>query len=285
LAAYHTTGQYSSGGSYKSDAFYYSMDKRLKDRFTISIENIIITDSLVNYRQTNYFGRDNFFISSGFRLGGIIGRFHAGKTMITDTTFAVTYPDMGTLHRQVQLIPSGWVTGLQAMGDVYKFGYSLLFIHSLYQNVYEYKDEYQYNTASDTSLVYKYEEDEKFNQIALTLSKQLGKHIFRGGWITQTFPQATYQSASIVWEWAVTKTLYSTIYFQKGKARFMVDPVILLLDNNPDILRNIFNLRAAWRFNPHWTVTGVFSTNSYHSGGMADTYHINYWALGLQLRF
>ncbi|NOZ08315.1 MAG: hypothetical protein GXO91_05505 [FCB group bacterium] len=285
LGTYYTSGDYSSGGSYSSKAFYYSMDKRLKDRFTISIEDITITDGPVNYRQMNYFGRDNFFISSGLSIGGIIGRFQADRSLITDTTLAVNYADTGILHRQVRLDPSGWVTGLQATGEVYKLGYSLSFIHSLYQDIYAYEDEYQYETISDTTLVYAYHQEESFDQLTLTVSKQLGKHIFRGGWMTQNFSHTTYHTASGLWEWAMTKTLYSTLYFQMGKARYTVDPAILLLDNNPDILRDIVSFRTAWRATPHWTLTGVFSNHGYDSVTTEVSYHVNYWALGLQFRF
>ncbi len=285
LAAYHTSGEYSSGGSYNSNALYYAMDKRLKDRFTISIEDITITEGPVSYRQTNYFGRDNFFISSSLSLGGIIGRFLADNSLISDTTMAVNYADTGVLHRQIRLNPSGWVSGLQALGEIYNFGYSLSFIHSMYQDVYAYKDEYLYDTIADTTLVYAYHEEKSFDQLTLTLSKRLGKHIFRCGGMTQNFPRTTYQSASVIWEWAAMKTLYSTLYFQLGKARYTVDPVILLLDNNPDILSNLLSLRVAWRIAPHWTFTGVFSNHGYDSVAAAKTYHVNYWALGLQLRF
>ncbi len=285
LSTYHTEGKYSSSGDYISNAFYFSMDKRNKDRFTVSIEDITISDGLYQYKQTNLFGRDNFYINSGLSIGGILGRFNAESSVILDTTESVSYPGSGTLHRVVRSEPSGWVTGFQIMGDLPWFGYSVSYLNSKYVDVFDYVDQYEYNSYPDTTLSYSFYEQENFDQFNLLLSKRWGEHIFRMGMIQHQFPHDTYFSTSINWDWTVTESITTSVYYSKGEGRYTVDPSLLLLDNNPDILTDVLNLRTAWRMTTHWTLTGIVSNHRYDSNQTSELYYVNYWAIGLQLRF
>ncbi len=288
-SVFYTAGQYSTGTDYRSVAGYFSMDRKWQDRFTVSLEQITITDPTAEYRQQNILGRDFFYIRPWLVLGGIAGWFQVDplKEDLPDEDFYLsgsTNPD-GTNFRSVYYENSGWITGFQITGDLPRFGYAVSYIASWYDFIERYENHVVFfNDMPDLTFRTRSLYPLDFDQLSLTFSRMVGKHIFRLGGTLQNFTDTRYQSVHGIWEWSPVENVYSTLSMGAGDSRYTVEPFALLINNNPDILKGYLSWNLTVRASTHWYLVGSVSTHRYkQTEGI--TYHAEYAALGIRFRF
>jgi len=248
LSVYGTSGQYSTGEEYVSKAVYFSMDRRLKDGFTVGYEDLTITTASTTYRQYNTLARDVFWIKPQLRFGGIIGHITTNQT------------------------DDGWLWGTQVEGDLPWFGYALGYTYSDYQNWQPLFTDL--NNVADIFV----------EQWDLSLSRWFGKHVFRTGMMYQTMDSLTYTTFSGSWVYQPTKSFFLAATYSLGESRYSIDPYTLILDNNPDILKRMFSFRAGYRFTANWSLTIVASRHNYSRIKDPD-YRADYIAFGVQVRY
>jgi hypothetical protein len=247
VSVYQTMGDYSTGESYRSRAVYLAMDRRMKDGFVVGYEDLRIGTDTTTYRQYNVLARDVYWILPELRVGGVVG------------------------HLETNLTDDGWLWGAQAEGDLPWLGYAVGYIHSDYQNWQPVFTDLQ-NTTEIT-----------IDQWDLSLSRRLRNHIFRVGLLKQRMDRQRYTLWSGQWTWQPVEALILSAAYASGESRYSVDPYLLLLDNNPDVLERVVNLRAAYRLTPNWTAMVVLSQHHYRRLE-TTSYQVKYLAVGIQLR-
>ena len=285
MGSYYTHGEYSTGQIYKSQMGYFSMDKRWKDRFSLALEKITISGGEKTYNQTNFFGRDYFYIKPEIGVGGIVGLF---KTDTTFTTVVDTSNSFGDIIKKSKDEHHGWVVGVQISGDLPWVGYATSYIRSDYQYIYRKSDEYRYdesNEFTDTTYVYDYYIHEPVDQWSIQLSRRIGNHIVRLGGSVQQFNTDMLTTTSGVWTWTISDQLGSTLSAGFGKSRYTIEPALLLLNNNPDFLRKSASFRLSWRVFINWRLKGVVSYQEFQPLIENPRYHVVYGAIGIQGRF
>lgn len=248
ISLFGTTGQYSTGEDYSSKAVYFSMDRRLKDGFTVGYEDLSITTDSTTYRQYNTLARDIFWIKPQIRFGGIVG------------------------HIVTNLTDDGWLWGTQIEGDLPWFGYALGYTHSDYQNWQPLFG----NIQNTTEIL--------IEQWDFSLSRRVSKNVFRLGLTQQSMGPDRYRTISTAWLFQPYPSTFITLHYAFGESRYAVDPYALLLDNNPDVLNRVVSLRAGYRITPNWSVNAVYSNHRY-TGVTDEPYRVKYFAVGIQVRY
>lgn len=284
LGSYYTYGEYSTGQIYQSKMGYFSMDRRWKDRFSIAVEKIKITGDDKSYNQTNFFGRDYFYIKPEISLGGIVGVFQTDTTYTTDMDSSNS---SWNVERKSKDEHHGWVVGVQISGDLPWLGYAASYIRSEYQYIFRKADEYHYDESigeQDTTYFYDYYFYEPVDQWAVHLSRRIGNHVVRLGETIQQFDTEILSTTSGGWDWTISDNFGSTLSAGFGKSRYAVEPALLLLNNNPDNLTKTASLRLSWRVLVNWRLTAVVSYQEFQPIEHSK-YHITYGAIGIQGRF
>ncbi len=281
-SAYYTYGKYSDGKQYRSYAGYVSMDRRWRDRFAISYEDLKVTTDSTVYRQYNVLGRDFFWIKTGFRIGGIVGFFDSNIGL--DTMFVNSLSQ----EKQTETHLNGWIAGTQITGDLRRFGYAVSYIHSEYFNVEHVTDIRNYPerfSLNDTTYYYDEISEIFVNQYTGIIGKKFGDHIFRLGGMVQQVNDDYMYSAIGTWLWQPTDPLSISASLNIGESRFSVDPYALVINNNPDVLRDLSNINITYRINTNWHLIGVYSFHRYETLEDDKPYHSNFFTIGFQGRF
>ena len=246
----YTVGNYSNDRNYRSERIALSLDRRNQDLFVVTYEHLKIDDNFGRYAQDNVLIRGSFWIKPEFRLGSIAGIVQSNS------------------------IEEGWLIGAQVEGDVPWFGYSADYTFMefqgweplpLYWDITEYP----------------------ITQWSFGLSRGLGPILFRVvGW-TQNTVNHDYFKITGKSSLAIGYHLSMTIYGEWGKSRYALDPYLLVLDNNPDILKHTLGFYTSFRFTPNIYLS--FETNkkyyspAFHYEGSGD-YDTTYHVFGFLLR-
>jgi len=304
-SVYYTYGKYSNGDDYRSISGYLSMDRRWRDRFAISYEDLKITGDNMDYRQYNILGRDFFWIKTGFRIGGIVGFFDSSTleetwqdSLVADSLWVnqrgvVQDVKYASSEHKSNTHLNGWIAGTQITGDLKWFGYAISYIHSEYFNIEHKSDAYFYEEPflenwflyNDTTYYYDNINETYVNQYTGIISRQLGNHLFRAGGMLQYVNDSPMVSAIGTWIWQPLDPLSISTSLMIGESRYSVNPYALLINNNPDVLQDLSNIHITYKLNTNWHLIGVYSFHRYETIVDRKPYHSNFFTIGIQGRF
>lgn len=239
---YNTTGTYTDGGSSVSKAGYFSMDRRSKDGFVIGYEDLLIEKDNDTYRQFNWMGRDVFWIKPSLRFIGLVGHLSSSNS------------------------DDAWIAGVQAEGDLPWLGYSFGFIRSDYQlwNPYALFDTWE-NLLID--------------QYDFHLSRKLGPVVARLGTMNQKVDDNNYSMIQLTITGNIIDKITGSVSYSSGESLYAVDPYLLVINNNPEILNESMAIRSTYKLNPNFYISGIWTQHKY------DLYNIQYLSVGLTGRF
>ncbi len=243
-SSYYTTGDYSNGKQSVSKTIYWSMDERQKNGFVLGYEELIISSDNGDYEQYNLLTKDMFWIKKQLRLGGLAGRMTSNDT------------------------DNGWFLGGMVEGDLKWFGYSFGLIQSNFQ---------QWHLFSDQLAEW---DNVHIKQVNSVLSRRVGRITIFLGQQYQEFQDETYTTNSFSLSGYFYEKLGLTISGSFGESRYSIDPYLLILNNNPEILKKNLSGKLVYRINPNWYIHGSFAFHEYES-----EQSINYSSFGIQCRF
>ncbi len=303
IGGYYTNGDYASGQTSHSAFTYLALDKHNKDQFSVSYESLAIKSDSSSYSQFNIFVKDKFWIKSYLQIGTIFGLMKSKPlvTILTDTTWQTSGNNIFSIAEDsYEDYHHGWVAGILLLGDFPWFGYSL----SALQSQYNYYSDLQYNIIyppDSTGFIpypgdtlsgnYQYYARQDITQLSYTLSKQLGSHIVSLGQLFLSINDELLQSFHGSWRWWPAPALELNLNAAIGKSRYTIDPDLLILNNNPDILRRLAGLKLSYRFATNWTITGLLSHHKYDVVDLEfdqvenTSYTVDYFSMGIQGRF
>lgn len=244
-STYLTQGEYSNGNTSISKSGYISMDRRGKDGFVIGYEDLLLKIDSVEYRQFNWMARDIFWIKPSIRLAGIAG------------------------HIETNNKDYAWISGVQIEGDLPWFGYSHSYIRSDYQN-FQYINPY----TLDESWI-----QNKIDQIDFHLSKKFKYFTTRIGLIRQQIEGINYSTTQLSLSGAIMKKLTYSLLFSQGENVYAIDPYLLIINNNPEILTQSISIKSSYKINPNLYLSGVWTTQSYKN------FEVDYLSIGITGRF
>ncbi len=250
VSTYFTQGNYTDGRKYVSQAGYFSMDRRLKDGFTLGYEEITIKDSSYVYQQYNTVARSVFWIKPQLRLGA-------------------------TMARVVDSIGGkSWFWSGQIEGDWPWFGYALAYTYSDFQAATAiYGSASRFNTA--------------VRQWDLILSRQVEGHVFHVGTVLQKLGSQRYNRWLVSWTYTFPDKSGLTAAYSGGTSRFQLDPFTLILDNNWDEINDTFVFEGWYRVSPHFTLIGSYAQRAYTTvlTGTPESFKVRYLVAGLAIRY
>ncbi|KPL07446.1 hypothetical protein AMJ86_04485 [bacterium SM23_57] len=250
VGGYYTVGEYSTARTYRSQKAMISMDRRSKDLFVLDYEHLSIEDDLSTYKQDNVLIRNLFWIKPEFRIGNIAGYIQSNST------------------------EEGWLLGAQLEGDLPWFGYSMAYSYSEFQGWESMSTYWDITTYPIT-------------QWSVGISKKLGPVIVRTQAVTQNTWGVNYWKCSGKVIANLLKNIYVTLYGETGESRYALDPYLLVLDNNPDILHQSYGLYAVYQVHTNISLSCEALRKEYSPifeyTGSTD-YHVQYLVFGIQLR-
>ena len=245
---FYTIGNYSNNQDYVSKSIYLSLDRISRDSFTAGYEKLTIDGNFDFYEQESVIMRSVSWIKPEIRIGFLAGLVQSNS------------------------IWEGWLLGSQMEGDLPWFGYAL---------DYSYLDlQWLDNVTLDTLR-------HPATQWGLTISRFLRSHIahFRiASCNSETRSRLMYSSG-------IRISLRSGTYLDSGirwnEGRFYLDPYLLLVDNNADVLKRSYKMKLTHRMFTNLSATVGWSMNYYTSVVQSiyfDDYHVQYWTAGLLFR-
>ncbi|MBT3300221.1 MAG: hypothetical protein HOB40_01855 [Candidatus Marinimicrobia bacterium] len=250
VTGYATSGQYSDEGSSFSQAGYISMDRRSKDGFVLAYEDLTIEKDGETYRQFNWMGRDAFWIKPSLRFVGIVGHLESPS-------------------ENESLIGSddAWLAGGRIEGDLKWFGYSTGFIRSDYQIWFPWslREDVWYNLLID--------------QFDLQLSRKIGPVVMRIGLTQEKIDDKNYTTNSMLVSGRFREKCTASFSFSQGESLYAVDPYLLIINNNAEILNQTMALRGTYKVSPNFYISGVWTQHKY------VPFDIRYLSIGLTGRF
>jgi hypothetical protein len=254
LSGYYTFGDYSNGSIYSSQAVYFSMDRRLKERFIVAFEQMKIkTNGAPDYIQYNVLARDMFWIKPYLQIGGMFGK-------ITSPT-----------------LDHGWIVGAQISGNTKWFGYGFSTTQSDYDSHISHEggvSDYFYPDSLD------YYTDFIVYQKDYSILRSIKNHTFQFLYSTQDIEENSHAFYSAFWTYTPHDYFVITAGYGQGESRFSVNPYSLLINNNPSLLENFYSLKNSLRVHTNWTINLVYSLHNYE-----NSLNIEYYAIGIQGRF
>ncbi len=301
VGGYYTHGEYSSGAQYQSKMGYLSMDKRWKDRFTLSIESVEITSDSSSYSQTNIFAKDHFWINSKINIGGIVGIVFTPTNEKSYESYESPNPTWHiTTSTDEQNYQQGFITGMMISGDLSWVGYSTSILRFQFNDYYDWTkttisqiDSTILNPGSiDTTVTTSsFYHGINASQITYSISKQLRNHSFTLGQMLQKIEDDSNFMTTGIWNWKPIENLDIGITLSKGQSRYSIDPYVMIINNNPDWLVSLSNVNISFRLLTNWMITGVWSKHRYRQEYADDEgmniphYFVDYIGIGLQGRF
>ncbi|MBC8196939.1 MAG: hypothetical protein H8E60_03535 [Candidatus Marinimicrobia bacterium] len=244
-STYLTQGEYSNGNTSISKSGYISMDRRGKDGFIIGYRDLLVKTENGDYRQFNWMARDIFWIKPSIRLAGIAG------------------------HIETNNKDYAWISGVQIEGDLPWFGYSHSYIRSDYQN-YQFTNEYSYNKEWVKNEV---------EQIDFHLSKKFKYFTTRIGLIRQQIESINYYITQLSISGKIKKKLSYSLLFSQGENKYAIDPYLLIINNNPEILTQSMSIKGSYKINPNLYISGVWTIQSY------ENFEVDYLSIGITGRY
>ena len=246
----YTVGSYSNDRTYRSGKVTMSLDRRNQDVFVAAYEHLKIDDNFGVYTQDNVLIRGSFWIKPELRLGSIAGIMQSNS------------------------IEEGWLIGAQIEGDVPWLGYSADYTFMEFQGwepLPLYSDITEY----------------PITQWSLGLSRKIGPAVLRVIGSTQNTMNHNYFKIAAKSKLAIGYHLAMMLYVESGESRYSLDPYLLVLDNNPDILKRTLGFYMSFRFTPNISLS--FEANRKHYSpafrfeGSSD-YDVTYFVFGFLLR-
>ena len=246
----YTIGDYSTNRTYRSEKVVVSLDRRGRDTYVASYEHLTIEDDIGTYKQDNVLLRSSLWLRNEARIGMLGG------------------------YIQSNSIEEGWLLGAQIEGDLPWFGYSV---------------DYTYEQFRRWDLTYYWiVSDFPISQWNFGLSRKIGILHVRAEALTQN----SQSTENLRWLAKATIDpgidLAVTLYGSTGESRYAVDPYLLLIDNNPDILNQSYGVYTTYRLTPNFTLSCEALRKEYSPRydfiGITD-YHVGYLGFGIQTRF
>ncbi|MFQ6677968.1 MAG: hypothetical protein ACE5D0_06560 [Fidelibacterota bacterium] len=243
-SSFYTAGEYSNGSQSISKTVFWSMDERKKNGFVLGYEELIISSDNGDYEQYNLLTKDMFWIKKQLRLGGLAGRMTSNNT------------------------DNGWFLGGLVEGDFKWFGYSFGLIQSNFQ---------QWHLFSNQLAEW---DNVNIKQYSGVISRRIRSITIFAGAQYQEFQEETYITNSISLSGFFYGKFGLTVSGSFGESRYSFDPYLLILNNNPEILKKNLSAKLLYRINPNWYIHGAFALHEYEY-----EQSINYSSIGIQCRF
>jgi hypothetical protein len=250
VSGYYTIGEYSIDRTYRSEQAIVSLDRRGKDALILGYEHLAIKDDFGTYKQDNILFRNVLWLQSKFRLGSIAGLVLSNS------------------------VDEGLLLGGQLEGDLPWLGYSLDYTYLEFQG---WELQSPFWVTIEHPIV----------QGGVGISKKISRLIVRAHIVGQRTGGNGYllSSAKIVCD--VGKDLFITVHGSIGESRYAIEPYLLVVDNNPDILKLSFGVHTFYRVTPNVSISGEALRKEYSPAfdlQWNTTYHVKYLVFGIQLR-
>jgi len=250
ISGIYTLGDYSMDRFYRSEKVFVSMDRRRHDMIVAGYEHLTIADDLGIYRQDNLLFRGVFWLRPEFRLGSVAG------------------------VSQSNSVNEGWLIGAQAEGDLPWFGYSADYTFLEFQGWQPQQNDWIVSEFPIT-------------QWTFGISQAYGPILLREVVSAQSTRGNDYLKVTGKIACRIGDRLVGTLYGESGESRYALDPYLLVLDNNPDILNLSFGLHVSYQVVRNLSVSCEALRKEYtpvfRFDGSTD-YHVRYLAFGLLLR-
>jgi len=250
ISGIYTLGDYSTDRHYGSEKVFVSVDRRRKDMLVAGYEHLTITDDFGTYRQDNLLFRGVFWLRPEFRLGSVAG------------------------ISQSNSVSEGWLIGAQVEGDLPWLGYSVDYTYLEFQG-WEPQPDYWVITEFPIT------------QWTFGISQEYGPMLVREVASAQRTMGNDYLKVTGKVSCRLGDRIIATVYGESGESRYALDPYLLVLDNNPDILKLSFGLHVLFQISRNFSVSCEALRKEYtpvfQFDGSTD-YHVRYLAFGLLLR-
>ena len=250
VSGYFTLGDYSTDRSYQSKQVVASLDRRGKDVLLLNYENLDIKDDIGSFTQENIIFRNVLWFRPELRLGSIAGLVQSNS------------------------IDKGWMVGGQSEGDLPWLGYSLDYTYS------------EFRGWEPQPVVWNII-DYPITQLGFGVSKKLNLLIVRMHVVKQRVDGNDYFLFSGKITCDIWKDLSFALHGSMGESRYALDPYILVMENNPDILKQSYGIYASYQITPNISISGEALRKEYSPAfdlRWYTKYHIRYFVFGIQLR-
>jgi hypothetical protein len=250
VSGYLTLGKYSTNRNYQSKQVVVYIDRRGKDLLLLNYEHLNIKDDLGDFKQENIIFRNVLWFRPELRMGSIAGLVHSNS------------------------IDKGWIIGCQGEGDLPWLGYSIDYTYLEFQG------------WEPQPVVWNII-DYPITQLGFGVSRKFYSFIFRFHSTKQHISGNDYFLFSSRIICGLIKDFTFALRGSVGKSRYALDPYLLIMDNNPDILKQLYGIYIGYQVTPNISISGEALRKEYSPAFNLqnyNAYHVKYIVFGIQLR-